>query len=322
MICPRCGKEIPDEETLCPFCMQEIDRNMEFNDFREDGYVQIQSKGELNSNEPVSYKPKYFDINEYNIFVIAVIFVLAISLFTVFSLRFVQNRHSAYVPKYVSTEPETEPATEPTTVVIKNTVKNLSVKDLVGSWKLVDDDDNDYSAIPYFTFTKDGYFQENYGSIIVKGTYKDISDDEDLGIYISVDSGIRGAYDFDVKGNKKDGYTLTLTNRQNGEISIFESSEAKMKKLGTIKGYNVDKRLLGTWCTKDKKKIYKFADSGKMKRVSYDTTTYAVYTVDRKNTLVIKYMKEEIKTVELNYYIDSKGKTLIINDTKYKKQKK
>ena len=42
---------------------------MEFNDFREDGYVQIQSKGELNSDEPVSYKPKYFDINEYNIFV-------------------------------------------------------------------------------------------------------------------------------------------------------------------------------------------------------------------------------------------------------------
>lgn len=321
MICPRCGKEIPDEETLCPFCMQEIDKNMEFNDFREDGFVQIQSKGELNSNEPVSYKPRYFDINEYNIFVIAVIFVLAISLFTVFSLRFVQKRHSSYVPKYVSTEPVTEEETEPTTVPIKNTVKNLSIKNLIGSWKLEEEDDTDYSAIPYFTFSENGYFQENYGSIIVKGSYKNISDKNDPGVYISVNSTIKGAYDFDVKGNKKDGYTLTLTDRETGEISTFENSEAKMKKLGTIKGYHVDNRLLGTWYTKDKKKAYKFVKNGRIKRVSNDVITYGVYTVDRKNTVVIKYIKEEIKTVELDYYLESNGKTLIINDTKYKKQK-
>ena len=66
MICPRCAKEIPDNETICPFCMQEINRDMEFNDFREDGFVQIQAKGDSDFADSENYKPKYFDISEYS----------------------------------------------------------------------------------------------------------------------------------------------------------------------------------------------------------------------------------------------------------------
>lgn len=322
MICPRCAKEIPDNETICPFCMQEINKDFEFNDFREDGFVQIQAKVDSEFADSDNYKPKYFDISEYNIFVIAVIFVLAVSVFTVFSLRFVQKRGSAYVPKYVSTTPATiDEPTEPTTKPIPNTVKEQTIKNLYGSWRVETDEETDYSAVPYFTFAKGGYAQENYGTIIVKGTFKDISDDEEKGIYISINSNIKGAYDFKVTGNKKDGYILTLINRSDGGVTKFVKTDAKMKKLGTIKGYHVDKGLLGTWYTKDKKKAYKFVKNGRIKRLSNKITTYGVFTVDNKNKVIIKYMKENIKTVELNYKVYSKGKKLKINGVVYRKKK-
>ncbi len=321
MICPRCAKEIPDNETICPFCMQEINRDMEFNDFREDGFVQIQAKGDSDFADSENYKPKYFDISEYNIFVIAVIFVLAVSVFTVFSLRFVQKRGSVYVPKYVSTEPATEAETEPVTETIKNTVKKQEINNLYGSWKVEGTEETDYSAIPYFTFAKNGYMQENYGTMIVKGSYKDISEDDQPRIYISTETNLRGAYDYEVTGNDDDGYKLTLTDVDTGEITTLEKTEAKMKQLGTINGYHIDKDLLGAWLTKDKKKAYKFVKSGKLKRVSNKTVTYGVYTVDRKNQLIIKYMKDTIKTVELTYKVYGKGNKLIINDTVYYKRK-
>jgi hypothetical protein len=319
MICPRCGKEIPEEETLCPFCMQEIDKNMEFNDFREDGFVQIQSKNELNPDEPASYKPKYFDISEYNIFVIAVVFVLTVSVFTVFSLRFVQKRASIYVPEYISTEPATVVETEPPT--IKNTVEKYDIKDLKGSWKIAGDEETDATAIPYLTFGDKGYLQQNYGTVIVKGTYSDISDKNDHGVYLSIDTNFRGAYDFEVKGNKNDGYTLTLTNRTSGGIIDLKKAQANMKKLGRIKNYKVDKRLLGVWLTKDKQKGYKFVDNGRVKRTSNNTITYGVYTTDKKKNLHINYMKEEIMGVDLTYELNKKNNKLIINDTLYIKQK-
>lgn len=322
MICPRCGKEIPDTETLCPFCMQEINKDMEFNDFREDGFVQIRAKGDSEFADSDNYKPKYFDVSEYNIFVIAVIFVLAVSVFTVFSLRFVQKRGSAYVPKYVSTAPATwDEATEPATVFVKNTVKKQTIKNLYGSWRSEDTEENESTAIPYFSFRKDGYMQENYGTIIVKGSFKDISDKDEPGVYISIDSSLKGAYDFDVKGNEKDGYSLTLTNRATGDINKFVSTTAKMKRLGRISGYRTDKKLLGTWYTKDKKKAYKFVKNGRIKRVSDKTITYGVYTVDLRNKVIIKYMKDAITTVELEYKVYGKGKKLKINDVVYYKKK-
>lgn len=319
MICPRCGKEISDTETLCPYCMQEIDRNYEFNDFREDGFVQIQPKDDSLPKEPENYKPKYFDVSEYNIFAIAIIFVLAVSVFTVFSLRFVQKRARMEIPKYVSTEPVTE-TTEPVTETV-NTVKSYSIKDLIGSWKIAEDEEEDYNAIAYYTFGEKGFVQETYGSIIVKGTYVDLSEKDDKGIYISIDTGMKGAYDFEITGNKNDGYALLLTNRDTGIIYTLVKADAKLKTLGTIPKHKVDKNLLGVWYTEDKKKAYKFVKSGKLKRVTGKTTTYGVWTIGEKNEIIIKYMKNEITTVNIPYKLIKKGKQAVINGTLYIKKK-
>ena len=323
MICPRCAKEIPDTETLCPFCMQEIDRNFEFNNFREDGFVQIRAKDSANVSENQNYKPKYFDISEYNIFVIAIIFVLAVSVFTVFSLRFVQKRNAVEqkIPKYISTQAPTEAPTEKPTE-IPNSIKKQEIKNLYGSWKLSTDEEEKYNAVPYYTFVEGGYLQENYGTIIVKGTFKDISDKDEAGVYLSIDSGIKGAYDFTVKGNNKDGYYLTLVNRSSGNTYVFKKTDAQMKKLGTISGYRTDRKLLGSWLTKDKKKGYKFNKNGRMERKSGNTYTYGVYTVDTKGEVTIKYMKDQISTVNLDYKVSPDGKKLTINNVTYYKTSK
>ena len=44
MICPRCGKEVPDNETICPFCFQLVNNDMEFNNFRKDGFIALKKK--------------------------------------------------------------------------------------------------------------------------------------------------------------------------------------------------------------------------------------------------------------------------------------
>lgn len=318
MICPRCGKEISDTETICPFCMQEIDKNVEFNDFREDGFVQIRLKDDAVNDEPQSYKPKYFDISEYNIFAIAIIFVLFVSVFTIFSLRFVQKRNKMFIEEYVSTEPVSE-TTEPVTET-ENTVKSYSIKDLIGSWKLAEDKEENYNAIPYYTFKEKGTLQENYGSMVAAGSFIDLSEGKEKGVYLSIDSNIKGAYDFKVVGNKSDGYSLILTNRTNGNQYSFVKATAKMKKVGAIPKRKLDKGIIGTWYTKDKEKAYKFTSKGTLKRVTGRTTTYAVWTVAKKQEITIKYMKEEIKTVKVPYKIIKKGKQIMVNGTIYYKK--
>ncbi len=319
MICPRCGKDIPDAETMCPFCMQEIDHNFEFNDFREDGFVQLQPKDASASNQPQSYKPKYFDISEYNIFIIAIVFVLCVSLFTIFSLRFVQKRAKEVVPKYVSTEPLTEatPATEPTTA---NTVKSYDIKDLLGSWKFAGDEEDDYTAIPYYTFKEKGYLRENYGSMVTEGSYVDLSKGKDKAVYLSIDSNIRGGYDFELVGNKDSGYAIILTDQNSGAEYTLVKADAKMKKLTPIPNHKLDNSVLGTWYTKEKDKAYKFTERGTLKRITGRTTTYAVWTIEKKGEITIKYMKDEIKTVVVPYKLLIKNKKLMVNGTIYYKK--
>lgn len=326
MLCPRCAKEIPDTETICPYCMQEIDTNLEFNDFREDGFVQIKSKDGSKSSASVNYKPKYFDISEYKMFTAAILFVLAVSVFTIFSLRFVQNEQTPYVEKYHSTEQPTEESTEEhteetTAKKIVNKVKKVTIKNLYGSWKVSSAEETDYTAIPYFTFSEGGYLQENYGTIVAKGTYKDLTEKGQPGVYISIDARIRGAYNFDVTGNDDDGYTLTLTDKESGIVYVFVQAQAQMKKLGTIPEYKLDKRLLGTWYTKDRKKAYKFVKNGRMKRRDDSITFYGVWTVDVKGEVVVKYMKDEIKTASSLYKVSKDGKRIRINDILYYKEK-
>ena len=69
MNCPRCGKDIPDNETICPYCFQIVNNNMEFNNFREDGFIALKKKeSDGEKTESSSIAPKYFRLNELNIF--------------------------------------------------------------------------------------------------------------------------------------------------------------------------------------------------------------------------------------------------------------
>ena len=299
--------------------MQEIDHNFEFNDFREDGFVQLKLKENTPSSQPQSYKPKYFDISEYNIFVIAIVFVLCVSLFTIFSLKFVQKRAKIIVPKYVSTEPVTEAttATEPTTA---NTVKSYGLEDLIGSWKFAGDEEDKYTAIPYYTFKEDGYLRENYGSMVTEGSYVDLSKGKDKAVYLSLDSNMKGGYDFELVGNKDSGYALILTHQSSGAEYTLVKADAKMKKLTPIPNCKLDKSIIGTWYTKEKDKAYKFTDKGTLKRITGKITTYAVWTIEKKGEITIKYMKDEIKTVVVPYKLLIKNKKLMVNGTIYYKK--
>lgn len=316
MICPRCGQVISDTETICPFCYQDIDRNIEFNDFRKDGFVEIRSKNEADTSESINYTPKYFNIAEFNIFVIAIVFILVVSLFTVFSLKFVQSTHVEYVPEYHVTTSPTEPETQETTV--KNTVKKVTIKNLLGSWKIKGSEESETGAIPYYSFAKDGVAQENYGSITSTGTYKDLSEDNKNIVYILIDNGIKGTYYFDVTGNKDDGYTLTLRNIESGSEYQLVSATAKAKKLTPTEDLKLDKKLFGYWLSEDEEKSYRFGEDGIVFRVTGGTTTEGVWSVTDKNVITIQYMKDAVKSVTLDYIL--KDGKLYITETEYTKQ--
>lgn len=316
MICPRCGEVISDSETLCPFCLQDIDLNVEFNDYRKDGFVQIQTKNEADTSEPINYTPKYFNIAEFNIFVIAIVFVLVVSVFTVFSLRFVQKTHVDYVKPYeVTTAPTEKPTEAPTT---ENTVKKVTIKNLLGSWTIKGSVDTPDTAIPYYTFTDSGVVQENYGSITSTGVYKDLSEDDDHSVYIMVDNGFSGTYRYNVTGNKHDGYTLTLEDINTKAAYTLVTAVAKSKKLTPEDNPKIDMKLVGYWLSADKDKDYRFHSDGSVSRRTGETVTEGIWSVTGKNVITIQYMKETLKSVTLDYIIN--GKELMITNTTYKKQ--
>lgn len=325
MICPRCGAEISDTETICPECLQEINRNMEFNDFREDGYVQIQKINEGDTSEPINYTPKYFNISEMRMLIIAIVFILFIAVFTVFAYRYIRKTTIVYVDPYEVTADVTlsttapEPTTEPPT---ENTVKNVTVKSLYGSWRETTEAVPEGQAVAYYSFADGGYAQENFGSITSTGKYRDLSDGDVHEIYLSVNSGVKGTFEFDVFGNDRDGISLTLTNTSTGKVYTFIKTDAIAYNLKTIENFKVDKNLVGYWVTKDKKKSYELTSSGKLIRYTNGTTTNCVYTIDKKNIITLKYMKEVVKTLDLEYKVSSDKKRVKINNVVYYKTKK
>lgn len=321
MLCPRCGKEIDDTETLCPHCMQEINRSVEFNDFRKDGFVQIQSKDGSDTDEPVGITPRYFKIAELNIFVIAVVYILLISVFTVFSLRFVQKTKITYVEPYkiqpttVATPDETEPETE----TEKNDVKSYSVKDVYGSWCLEADKDKTDAPIQYYTFDKSGVLQENYGSIVSTGRFSDLSDDEDKRLYINLSSTFKGTYIFELTGNKKSGYVLSLYDERANSAYRFVKAKAKAWKVTPPKKPKLDKNLIGKWYTKDKVKAYILTSKGSFKRITGNMSTKGAWSVDSKGKLTVKYIREALIKRNVPYKTTDKKNVIIINGTTYYK---
>lgn len=317
MICPRCGKELPDTETICPYCLQKINENVEFNNYKEDGFVHLLSKEDADEGESSNYTPKYFSINQMNIFVVAVVFILIVSAATVFGVKFLQRSTeiSATTVTEYKAGSATSQATEPPT---ENTVKNVSIKNIYGSWKFAYANEEKNSAIDYYSFSRDGIVQENFGSIVVDGKYRDFSDENDNMIYIDIDSTLSGVYHFNVTGNKKDGYFLSLTNTSNSATYLMKKTTAKSYSLDQIKNYKIDNDLIGKWISEDENKSYAFNDDGTLSRVTNSTTTNGVWTKDKKGSLTVKYMRESIKTIYLNYKIVDNQ--LIINDVVYSKQ--
>ncbi len=296
--------------------MQEIDKNVEFNDFRKDGFVQVQLKEDAENAEPVNFSPKYLDIAQLNVFVLAIVFVLVIGVLTVFSFRYVQKTSIRYVPAYsIHTEAtvETDETVPPTEVP----VKNYSIKDMLGSWKLVGNKETATTAIPYYSFAEDGVAQENYGSITAAGRYKDLSEGKKKLVYIFIDDSLTGTYNFSFTGKKKKDYKLTLVDISTSRTYEFERAEAKAKKLSPSDDFKIDKKLVGYWLNKDIEKSYEFRSDGTAARVTGNVTTECIWTVNEDKVITIKYIKDEVKSINLDYII--KKDTLLINNTEYKK---
>ncbi len=322
MICPRCGREISDTETLCPYCMQIIDHNVEINDYRKDGFLQIQVKNEEDTSAAINYTPKYFEVSEFQIFVIAIVFILIVSAFTLFSLKFVQKTNPEYnkdynEPEIVTLPPETEPETETQPETIRNDVKNLSIDNLIGGWRYIDDIESPDYAIPYITFAEDNIAQQNYGSMTKVGKYKDVSTKHRKLVYIAIENVLKGRFEYNVTGNSKDGYTLTLKNTVDDSVYTLVSATAKTSVLKPDENAKLDRNLFGYWLSEDKKS-YKFYRNGTLVRYTDGTTTQAVWAVDEPGILTIKYRKDVIKTINVEYFFSDD--LVVINGTEYAKQ--
>ena len=323
MICPRCGKEVPDNETICPFCFQLLNNNMEFNNFRKDGFIALKKKennGE--KTETSNFAPKYFRLNELNIFVIAIVFVLSVGLLTVFGLKLLQtitNADSLVPPlpttEYVTTEPTTE---EPTEATIKNTVKDVSIKNVYGSWRMAADEESASHAIPYFSFSSDGKAQQNLGSITRTGEFKDLSNKKDNVIYIKISGALTGTFNFDVTGNSKDGYSLVLSSINTYTEHYLTSTTAKFYNPTPIQNFKMDKGILGKWVNDDESRVYKFTDDGRMSCTKDNTTIDGVWSIYEDNKITVQYLERTMETIELDYKL-AKGH-LIINDNIYTKE--
>lgn len=319
MVCSRCGKEIPDEETICPFCFEIINEDLEFNNYKKDGFVALRKKENPADTTAKHTAPKYFNMTEMNIFVVAIVFVLVVSVATLFGLNLLQNLTEAKImetikPVTVYVTKETVAPTEPP---IKNALKNVSIKNLYGSWKYKDNKETPNAAIPYFSFIRGGIVQVNLGSVEYTGEFEDVSQGKKHNIFINIDSFFKGTYKFVVKGNEDDGYRLTLTH-QSGNKLEFESATAKTNNLTAIPNNKVDKELIGLWLNKNGDKSYKFTSDGRMVRTMDNMTLNCVWTIYDKGVITVKYMRYLVESENLNYKIVNDQ--LIINDTIYYKQ--
>lgn len=323
MNCPRCGRDISDFEKLCPYCHEIINTTMEFNDYKKDGFIQLKKTSEEEEDQlilkPKEDKVTYFKLSETNIFVVAIVFILIVAVITIFGLRALQMWNNElpqeiFIPAYTS--PVTEPTTEP---VIKNTVEEVSIKNIYGSWKTKGSEETEGHAIAYLSFAEGGTAQYNYGSLKIEGDFKDFSTEKENIIYIEIDSVITGLYEFDVTGNKNDGYTLVLTNTESNRKIYYVSATAKSYKLDTIENFEKDSRIIGTWKTEDKTRSYVFTDDGRLERQIDNQTMTGVWTSHEKETLEVKYMESSVQTIYLKYSVFEEN--LIINNTIYYKEK-
>lgn len=321
MKCPRCLNEIPDNETICTFCSEKINTDMEINDYVEDGFIQLQTKSDdnLDKNKHTDINNRYIKTPQVNIFVISFVFLLVVAVATIFGFKALQHftKDTPADEVYPVYQPTLH--TEPVQAETKNTVKNISIKNIYGSWKFKGIKEQNNYAIQYFSFAKDGAAQYDYGSCTVLGYFEDYSDKKDNRVYIELDGQLNGVFKFNVKGNEKDGYELILKNLQSGYNLKFESTTAKTYKLNTIKDYKIDKNIIGEWSNKDNTKSYTFTKDGRFSRCMGNQIRRGVWSQINEEMLTLRYMDSHIRTTNIQYsFFDD---TLIINNVIYKKVK-
>lgn len=327
MFCPKCGKKISDEEKICPYCNEPLDSQDDTNEEDVNDYDFVLPEEaydeDAKKNETIF---KRFTFNEANILKFAIIFVLVIALLTIIGLRLFQvlpeeESDETEVTQYTQSTTEQESTSEETKATeTENAVKNLSIKYLYGSWRATDtaESDSSDSAIPYYSFWSDGKAQINYGSVTYTGKFTDKSKGDDNIVKLNISSSYTGTYYFEITGNKDDGYSLVLTDTSTHSSTYFTSATAKSYKLGTISDYKIDKKLLGKWVNSGKTKSYKFSSDGRMVRVSNNMTLNGVWTINDDGNIMVKYMRDTVKTTYLGYNID--GDELEINSTIYTKK--
>ncbi len=318
MICPRCSNEILENETICPFCHAEVSSDMEFNDFKEDGFVRIKNK-----NSSAIYTKtednKYMSVTR-NLIVVSVIFLLTIAAITIFSFKALQYFTNDTPADIVVTPYVPQKNSSNNKETIKNTIKKVSIENLYGSWKSIDSSKQKKFAVPYFSFAKDGAAQYDYGSLTIHGYFEDFSSKNKNMIYLEIENQLCGLHIFDVTGNPKDGYHLTLKNINNGMTYYFETAEAKTYKLNAAEDYVTDKKIIGKWVSRDGERTYEFTNDGHFIRQIHDQVMKGVWTKSKKydDTLDLKYMERSIVNVHIGYaFFDD---MLIINDMMYYKK--
>ncbi|MBQ5397834.1 MAG: hypothetical protein IIU14_00150, partial [Ruminococcus sp.] len=171
-----------------------------------------------------------------------------------------------------------------------------------------------------YVFDKSGKAYEYYGTVSATGKFKDISEDGDKLVFINIDSGIKGTYNFAIAKNGDGETVLVLTEARSGymyTLTKVDSAKLVTLKPNAEKELNLDKNLFGYWLTKDKKKSYKFTKDGLVERKTGNITTKGVWDIVKENNVTIQYMKDQLKAIDLEYL--QKGNKLKINNIVYYK---
>ncbi len=320
MICPKCGKTIPDNKTVCPYCQNDIVDNLEFNDYKSDGFVHLQPK-EYAANSTTKSKQKQKSkkqqnekkMSEANIFIVAIAFIALIALITIFGIKNLRNNAEQSVIYTVNTAQTTSTEEVATT---KNDVTDLDFSNLDGIWMRVKDQ-NKSTYVPYFTFS-DNSLSIECGTMKAKSTVIDMTTEEEHKIFISSNNVIAGYFYYDVTGNSNDGYTLSLTSvGSTSAIEFVKVNETKLKEVEPPEKKVIDKNLVGMWSHTDNM-YYDFNSDGTFSRYNDGLYLNGIWTLADENTLKLTYTekKETNKYLQYSIYDDK----LIIAEDVYRKE--
>lgn len=317
MKCPVCNKEISEKEYVCPYCSASTDTSVDFNNYKEDGFVRLQQTNETNGTTYLKQKndkPQYLKLSDVNIFFIALIFVLIIAIITIFGLRGLTNTANKNADMtntaINSTEAPTTPATE-------NTVQEFGIENIYGVWKNDNDVAKDNCYIPFYTFSENSLIIE-YGAIDVTSTVIDFSTEKEHKIFISTNNFFCGTFTFNLVGNEADGYTLILTNEKTKKTqTLTKVDSAIVKEVVPPKEFTIDEKLIGKWYNVDNM-TYEFKENGTFSRYNDGQYLEGTWTISEENTIQVTFTESMETSRIIEYKI--KNNTLIITNDVYTKE--